>query len=113
MDLACWILLTFEFLLNGAAFLIAGYDKRVAMARRPDARRRSRAGLETAQRIPERGLLLLAAMGAGPGLALAFSVYRHKTRKVRFLVFFWPAAVLGLVLVGAWLWGLACLPSFA
>lgn len=110
MDLACWVFVAFEALLNGAAFFVVGYDKRVAVARRPETRRRARGGQSTAQRIPERGLLLLAALGAGPGLALGFGAHRHKTRKTRFLLAFWPAAALGLALAGLWLWGLGCLP---
>lgn len=113
VDLACWAFLAFEALLNGAAFFVVGYDKRVAVARRPENRRRARGGRTEAQRIPERGLLLLAALGAGPGLALGFGTYRHKTRKVRFLLRFWPATVLGLALVALWLWGLDCLPLVA
>ncbi len=106
MDVACWAFLVFVFLLNGAAFFVARYDKKVA-----EAGRRGRRSNPGAQRVPERGLLLLAALGAGPGLALAFQAYRHKTRKVRFLVPFWFASVVGVVLAGLWLWGLGCLPD--
>lgn len=100
--------LTFEFLLNGGAFFIARYDKKVAQIRGGDLRKRARDGHAPAARIPEKTLLLLAALGAGPGLALAFSMFRHKTRKARFLVPFWAAFLVGIAISAAWLWGLGC-----
>ena len=57
------------------------------------------------RRVRERTLLVLAFLGAGLGLAVAFKVHRHKTRKPRFLVRFWPAAVVGALLVAV-LWRL-------
>ncbi len=56
--------------LNLATFLVFGWDKRAAAARRP--------------RVPERALLTLAALGGGPAALLARPVFRHKTRKQPF-----------------------------
>ena len=53
------------------------------------------------RRVPERTLLLLAFMGGWPGSILAQRQFRHKTKKVPFLIAFWVIAVLHLVLVGA------------
>lgn len=56
--------------LNLVTFLVFGWDKLAAI----DGR----------SRIPERLLLLLAALGGSPGVLLARPVFRHKTRKQPF-----------------------------
>jgi uncharacterized membrane protein YsdA (DUF1294 family) len=56
--------------LNLATFLVFGWDKLAAV----DGR----------SRVPERLLLLLAALGGSPGALLARPVFRHKTRKQPF-----------------------------
>jgi uncharacterized membrane protein YsdA (DUF1294 family) len=56
---------------NAIAFVLYGYDKL----------RAGRAG----DRVPERHLLAVAAMGGWPGALL---VFRHKTRKVSFQIKF-------------------------
>lgn len=55
---------------NGAVFTLCGFDKRGAESSGP--------------RVPERTLLIWAALGGSAGLLLAMSVFRHKTRKPRF-----------------------------
>jgi len=55
---------------NLLTFLVFGWDKLAAVDGRP--------------RVPERLLLLLAALGGGPGALLARPVFRHKTRKQPF-----------------------------
>ena len=56
--------------LNLATFLVFGWDKLAAVRGRP--------------RIPERLLLVLAALGGSPGALVARPVFRHKTRKQPF-----------------------------
>jgi uncharacterized membrane protein YsdA (DUF1294 family) len=56
--------------LNLATFLVFGWDKLAAVRGQ--------------SRIPERLLLLLAALGGSPGAVLARPVFRHKTRKQPF-----------------------------
>ena len=56
--------------LNLATFLVFGWDKLAAA----DGR----------SRIPERLLLILAALGGSPGALVARTVFRHKTRKQPF-----------------------------
>ena len=51
------------------------------------------------RRVPERTLHLLALVGGWPGAALGMRHYRHKTRKVPFLVAFWAVAVLHVAAV--------------
>ena len=78
--------------LNLLTFLVFGWDKLAAV----DGR----------SRIPERLLLLLAALGGGPGALLARPVFRHKTRKQPFgawltLIVFVQAVA---VVAGATVW---------
>jgi uncharacterized membrane protein YsdA (DUF1294 family) len=56
--------------LNLLTFLVFGWDKLAAA--------------EGRSRIPERLLLVLAALGGGPGALVARTVLRHKTRKQPF-----------------------------
>jgi uncharacterized membrane protein YsdA (DUF1294 family) len=79
--------------LNLATFLAFGWDKLAAV----DGR----------SRVPERLLLLLAALGGSPGALLARPVFRHKTRKQPFgaqlaLIVF--AQVVAVVVVLALWW---------
>jgi uncharacterized membrane protein YsdA (DUF1294 family) len=53
------------------------------------------------RRVPERTLHLLALAGGWPGAVLGQRHFRHKTRKVSFLVAFWAVVVLHLAAVGA------------
>src|SRR3954447_2235894 len=62
-----------------------------------DKRRASVGG----RRVPERTLHLLALLGGWPGAILAQRQFRHKTRKVPFLVAFWAVVVLHVSTVGA------------
>jgi uncharacterized membrane protein YsdA (DUF1294 family) len=64
-------LLRWYLAINLAGFLLAAGDKFAAK-------------LESAQRVPESTLLVLAGLGAFPGESLAFSLFRHKTRKQSF-----------------------------
>lgn len=71
--------------LNLLTFLVFGWDKLAAIDGRV--------------RVPERLLLLLAALGGSPGALLARPVFRHKTRKQPFgawltLIVFMQAAAI-------------------
>lgn len=57
---------------NVFAFLLAGWDKRRAIVHK--------------FRVPENTLLLSAVIGGGLGLMLGFFLFRHKTRKAKFMV---------------------------
>ncbi|GGH09795.1 DUF1294 domain-containing protein [Paenibacillus segetis] len=63
------ILLWFLFI-NGVGYLIMSEDKRRARRRR--------------ERIPERTLFLLAAIGGALGVLIAMNIKRHKTKHVSF-----------------------------
>jgi uncharacterized membrane protein YsdA (DUF1294 family) len=57
-------------LINGLAYLAFRFDKRAAV--------------EGRRRIPEKHLLLLAALGGSPAALFAQQTLRHKTRKQPF-----------------------------
>ena len=65
-----WLFIWF-FLTNIAAFIVYGVDK--WKAKRQEVKPETR-------RIPERNLLLIAAVGGSLGAYLGMQVWRHKTR---------------------------------
>ena len=68
-----------------ASFAAYGFDKRRAVT--------------GGRRVPERSLHTLAFVGGWPGALLAQRRFRHKTRKVPFLIVFWGLVVLHIALV--------------
>jgi uncharacterized membrane protein YsdA (DUF1294 family) len=71
--------------LNLLAFFSFGLDKRRARQQR--------------HRTPESTLLILALLGGAPGAWLAVRFFRHKTRKITFLV---PLILATLVAAALW-----------
>ena len=57
-------------LLNGVAFVLMGYDKRMA--------------LQGFFRIPEKLFLGLALIGGAAGIYVGMKTFRHKTKKLAF-----------------------------
>ena len=80
--LGIWLLLA-----NLAGFVLMGEDKCRAIAK--------------ARRIPERTLLLAAALGGAAGVLAGMVSYNHKTRHKRFSLGV-PAILLIHLLLGAW-----------
>ena len=81
-------------LINVVTFLTYGDDKR--RAKRPGARR-----------IPEKTLLLMAALGGSPGALAGMRVFHHKTRHWYFRYGVPAMRFLQLALLGGawWYWG--------
>jgi uncharacterized membrane protein YsdA (DUF1294 family) len=73
-------------LVSTITFLAYGWDKRQAGS--------------SSRRIRERTLHLLAVLGGWPGALVGQRHFRHKTRKVPFLVAFWLTVILHFTLVG-------------
>ena len=65
-------LLLYLLIVNAAGFLVMTLDKLLAK--------------ENAWRIPERTLLMLAAIGGSIGVLLAMYAVRHKTRHAKFFL---------------------------
>ncbi|HEX4613385.1 MAG TPA: DUF1294 domain-containing protein [Urbifossiella sp.] len=76
-----------------ASFAAYGFDKRRAAV--------------GGRRVPERTLHLMALAGGWPGAILGQRQFRHKTRKVRFLVVFWAVVLVHVAVVGAAAYALA------
>lgn len=62
-----------------------------------DKRRAGRGG----RRVPEQTLHLLALAGGWPGAFLGQRHFRHKTKKVPFLIVFWIVVVAHIAIVSA------------
>lgn len=84
-----WILF-YLVVVNGAAFVLMGADKRRAQLHR--------------WRIPERTLFLSALLGGSLGAVLGMQLFRHKTKHVQFVVGM-PAILIAQCALGVWLAG--------
>jgi uncharacterized membrane protein YsdA (DUF1294 family) len=72
---------------SSISFVVYGLDKRWAVSGR--------------RRVPERTFHLLALLGGWPGAVIAQRWFRHKSRKVPFLIAFWAVVVLHVAVVVA------------
>ena len=68
------VLFAYFLIVNSLTFVIAGYDKYLAVKHK--------------HRIPENTLFLLAAVGGSLGLLLAMFLFKHKTSKTSFILKF-------------------------
>jgi uncharacterized membrane protein YsdA (DUF1294 family) len=68
-------------------FAAYGFDKRRA--------------IDGGRRVPERTLHILAFLGGWPGALLGQRQFRHKTKKLAFLVVFWFVVALHVAIVGS------------
>lgn len=80
------VYLSLVLLMSVVCFAAFGLDKR-------------RAGIG-GRRVSERTLHILAFLGGWPGALLGQRHFRHKTRKLSFLIVFWIVVLCHLVLVG-------------
>lgn len=80
------ILLLCFLIVNSFTFLVAGYDKYLAVKNK--------------RRIPEKTLFGLGIFGGTVGLLLAMVIFRHKTSKSSFLWKFFGILVIQLLLIG-------------
>ena len=71
--------------LNVIIFLIYGYDKHQAK--------------KVGMRIPEIVLHLMALMGGSPGSLLGQLTFRHKIKKMKFIIVFWAIVVLQVIVI--------------
>lgn len=83
--LACYLLA-----INAVCFALYGWDKRAA--------RRAR------RRVPESHLLWIGLLGGSPAALLAQRLFRHKTQKLKFRVWFWITLLLQVAAGVAYAW---------
>lgn len=76
---------TYFFLLaiNIFAFLLMGYDKKLAQTRK--------------RRISEKALLTSAMIGGSIGSGIGMLYYRHKTSKNSYLIKFWGIVIVQII----------------
>jgi uncharacterized membrane protein YsdA (DUF1294 family) len=79
------VLLLYFFVVNSIAFILAGYDKYLAIKHK--------------RRIPENTLFTIAFFGGSIGLLLAMLLFRHKTSKSYFIIKFGIIFILQILLV--------------
>ena len=72
--------------LSLACYVAYGWDKRSAA--------------NGSRRLPEHTLHILALLGGWPGALLGQRHFRHKTKKLSFLIVFWCVVVLHFAIVG-------------
>lgn len=81
--------LLYLLLINAAGFLLMLIDKQKARKNR--------------WRIPERTLMLVAALGGSIGSLLGMYAFRHKTKHLKFTLGI-PAILILQLLIGGYLW---------
>lgn len=79
------ILLLYFLIVNSFTFLVAGYDKYLAVKNK--------------RRIPEKTLFGLGIFGGTVGLLLAMVIFRHKTSKPSFIVKFSAIFLIQIMIV--------------
>ena len=84
---AILVYLATVFVMSIASFIAYGLDKR-------------RAG-NGSGRVPEKTLHVLAFFGGWPGALVGQRKFRHKTKKLSFLIVFWLVVLLHVAIVGA------------
>lgn len=90
MMIAIAIYLVIVLVMSLACFVAYGRDKRSAA--------------NGSRRIPEQTLHTLALLGGWPGALLGQRHFRHKTKKLSFLIVFWCVVVLHIAIVGTAYW---------
>lgn len=79
------VLFAYFLIANCLTFVIAGYDKYLA--------------IKNKRRIPENTLFFFEAIGGTIGLLLAMLLFRHKTSKTSFIIKFFLILLIQLILV--------------
>ncbi len=59
-----------------------------------------RQAINGGRRVPERTLQIMALLGGWPGALLGQRQFRHKTKKMSFLIVFWLVVMLHVAIVG-------------
>ena len=86
MMIAIAIYLGIVLVMSLACFVAYGWDKRSAA--------------KGSRRVPEHTLHILTLLGGWPGALLGQRHFRHKTKKLSFLIVFWCVVVLHFAIVG-------------
>jgi uncharacterized membrane protein YsdA (DUF1294 family) len=86
MMIATAIYLGIVLVMSLACFIAYGWDKRSAS--------------NGNRRVPEQTLHILALLGGWPGALLGQRLFRHKTKKLSFLIVFWCVVLLHVAIVG-------------
>ena len=71
--------------INICAFLLMGYDKKLAQAHK--------------RRISEKALLTSALLGGSIGSGIGMLYFRHKTSKNSYLIKFWSIVIIQIVVL--------------
>jgi uncharacterized membrane protein YsdA (DUF1294 family) len=88
----------YAFGISAATIALYGYDKRAAVKSR--------------LRVPEKVLHGLAILGGSPAALLSQKIFRHKTSKASFRIWFWGIVVVQLAAIATALWWRAHPPAW-
>ncbi len=86
MMIATAVYLGIVFVMSLVCFVAYGWDKNRAAT--------------GGRRVPERTLHILSLLGGWPGAFLGQQHFRHKTKKLTFLIVFWCVVLLHVATVG-------------
>ena len=86
MMIATVVYLGIVLVMSLASYVAYGWDKRSAA--------------KGSRRVPEQTLHILALLGGWPGSLLGQRHFRHKTKKLYFLIVFWCVVALHFAIVG-------------
>ncbi|ABQ13498.1 DUF1294 domain-containing protein [Dichelobacter nodosus] len=62
------------------------------------------AAIHDHQRVPEASLHIAALLGGWPGALIARAFLRHKTKKIRFVLFFWMSIFVNIAMIYGLVW---------
>ena len=84
-DIVCYILAVYFVIISIVAVAVTVKDKNIAVENRPLVEKYGKTSKRLKKRIPERTLLIIAALGGSVAMLITMKRIRHKTSKAKFM----------------------------